>query len=83
MKELEKKINELKDHQDKWKKRVQDAKDERDTIKKDWERYRKENENLRELVKLKDRQIDDYVGTDDKYGEVSEKIQKENKELRA
>lgn len=52
-------------------------------MRKDWDRYRKENENLRELVNLKDRQIEDYLGTDDQYGQINDKIQKENKELRA
>jgi uncharacterized FlgJ-related protein len=37
---------------------------------------------LRELVKLKDRQIEDYLGNDEKDKESEERILKENKDLR-
>lgn len=32
---------------------------ERDQIKKEWERMKRENDNMRELIKLKDRQIEE------------------------
>lgn len=51
-------------------------------MKKDWERTRKENENLRELIKLKDRQIEDQQNVDEKDRETIEKHQKDNKDLR-
>lgn len=43
---------------------------------------KKENENLRELVKLKDRQIEEQLSNDEKDKETLEKTLKENKDLR-
>jgi kinesin family protein 15 len=51
-------------------------------MKKEWERTKKENENLRELIKLKDRQIEEQLNVDEKDRDTIEKIQKENKDLR-
>lgn len=51
-------------------------------MKKEWDRIKKENDNLRELVKLKDRQIEDQLQQDEKEREQVEKMQKENKDLR-
>jgi len=55
MKELEKNINEFKLKQEKSKVRVKDAKEERDSLRREWDRLKKENENIKELIKLKDR----------------------------
>jgi hypothetical protein len=43
---------------------------------------RKENENLRELIKLKDGQIQDNVQFEANFKQDREKLQKENKELK-
>ena len=46
------------------------------------ERLKKENENLKELIKLKDKQIDDMQNTDESDKQIIEKTIKENKDLR-
>ena len=55
---------------------------EKEQIKKEWERIRRENDNMRELIKLKDRQIEEQQNLDDKDNSVFEKLSKDNKELR-
>jgi hypothetical protein len=45
---------------------VSDAKEERDLVKREFERAKKENENLRELIKLKDRQIEEQLNADER-----------------
>ena len=45
---------------------MQEAREEKEQMKREWERMKKENENLRELVKLKDRQIEDQLNQEEK-----------------
>ncbi len=82
MRELEKNINEFREKQEKSKKRIIEVKEERDQLRAQQERMRKENENLKELVKLKDRQIEDQQSTDESDKQIIDKTLKENKDLR-
>ena len=45
----------MREHEEGWKRRNQEVRDEKEMVVKEWEKCRKEIDNLRELVKLKDR----------------------------
>jgi len=62
MTDLKKKISELGEQQDHYKARVTQYKQEKEAITSKYETLRKENENLRELIKIKDGQIEDARG---------------------
>ena len=51
-------------------------------MRREWERARKENETLRELVKLKEKQIEENGQQEEREKEAIDKIVKENKDLR-
>lgn len=74
--EFKQKIQQIQEREDKLKRQLLDAKDDR-------ERSRKECDNLKELVKMKDKQIEDYLASDERDRSALEKISKESKELRA
>lgn len=67
MTELKKKITELGETQEHWKQKVIETKQEKEQISFKVETLRKENENLRELIKLKDGQIQDGVQTESNF----------------
>lgn len=67
MTELKKKITELGETQEHWKQKVTDTKQEKEQFMFKADTLRKENENLRELIKLKDGQIQDNVQTEANY----------------
>ena len=67
MTELKKKITELGETQEHQKPKVTDTKQEKEQFMFKADTLRKENENLRELIKLKDGQIQDNVQTEANY----------------
>lgn len=73
--EFKQKIQQIQEREDRLKRQLLDAKDDR-------ERSRKECDNLKELVKMKDKQIEDYLASDERDRSALEKISKESKELR-
>ena len=64
MREIDNKIVDLKTVDEKWASSLNEVHEKKETIKKEIQRYRKENQNLRELVKLKDTQIEDQLNSD-------------------
>jgi chromosome segregation ATPase len=82
MQELQLNISEFNDKLEKGKLRVREAKEERDAARKEWERARKEAEGLKELIMLKDRQIEEQLDADERDKQAMEKLGRENKELR-
>mmetsp|Transcript_18849 Transcript_18849/g.13676 ORF Transcript_18849/g.13676 Transcript_18849/m.13676 type:complete len:92 (+) Transcript_18849:1400-1675(+) len=82
MAEVDGKVAELEQRREGWRKHCQELKDEREVLRRELEKCRKEIENLVELVKLKDTQIEAQQYEDDKDRESIEKFQKENKDLR-
>jgi len=54
MTDLKRKITELGEQQEQYKARVTQSKQEKEAIAQKYETLRKENENLRELIKIKD-----------------------------
>jgi chromosome segregation ATPase len=82
MTELKKKITELGETLEHCKSKVIETKQEKDSIAFKADTLRKENENLRELIKLKDGQIQDNVQFEANFKQDREKLQKENKELK-
>jgi len=74
MTELKKKITELGETQEHWKQKVIESKQEKEQFAFKAETLRKENENLRELIKLKDDQIQDNVQTESNLKSDREKL---------
>ena len=62
MTDLKRKITELGEQQEQYKARVTQTKQEKEAITSKYETLKKENENLRELIKIKDGQIEDSRG---------------------
>ena len=62
MTDLKRKITELGEQQEQNKARYTQSKQEKEAITSKYETLRKENENLRELIKIKDGQIEDSRG---------------------
>ena len=62
MTDLKRKITELGDQQEQYKARATQHKQEKEAITSKYETLKKENENLRELIKIKDGQIEDSRG---------------------
>ena len=62
MSDLKRKITELGEQQEQYKARVTQSKQEKEAITSKYETLKKENENLRELIKIKDGQIEDSRG---------------------
>jgi len=54
MTELKRKITELGEKQEQYKARVMQTKQEKEAVTSKYETLKKENENLRELIKIKD-----------------------------
>lgn len=54
MTDLKRKITELGEQQEQYKARVTQSKQEKEAIMSKYETLKKENENLRELIKIKD-----------------------------
>jgi FtsZ-binding cell division protein ZapB len=81
MSDLKRKITELGEQQEQYKARVTQSKQEKEAITSKYETLKKENENLRELIKIKDGQIEDSRGYETErrgererlYGEVRKK----------
>ena len=62
MSDLKKKITELGEQQEHYKNRVMQSKQEKEAISQKYDTLKKENENLRQLIKIKDGQIEDTAG---------------------
>lgn len=82
MTELKKKITELGETQEHWKQKVVDLKQEKEQVVFKADTLRKENENLRELIKIKDGQIADGVQMEANQKTDREKLRKENRDLK-
>lgn len=93
MSDLKRKITELGEQQEQYKARVTQSKQEKEAITSKYETLKKENENLRELIKIKDGQIEDSRGYETErrgererlYGEVRKKnemLQKRENEIK-
>ena len=93
MTDLKRKITELGEQQELYKARVTQSKQEKEAIVSKYETLKKENENLRELITIKDGQIEDSRGYEKErrgererlYGEVrklKEMLQKRENEIK-
>ena len=66
---------EMQAREEKFKRMVSEAKEEKD-------RARKEVENLKDLVRMKDKQMEDYLTSDERDRQALERISRENKDIR-
>ena len=82
MGDLKRRINELGEHQVQQKAKITHYKQERDNLLSKYENVKKEVENLRELVKIKDGQIEESRGYETAGREERERIYSENKKLK-
>ena len=93
MTDLKRKITELGEKQEQYKASATQMKQEKEAVTSKYETLRKENENLRELIKIKDGQIEDSRGYEAErrgererlYGEVKkqkEMLQKRENEIK-
>ena len=79
MTDLKRKITELGEQQEQYKGRVTQSKQEKEAIMSKYETLKKENENLRELIKIKDGQIEDSRGYEQERRGERERLYGENR----
>ena len=82
MADLKRRINELGEHQVQQKAKITHYKSEKDTILAKYETVKKEVENLRELVKIKDGQIEESRSYETAGREERERLYTENRKLK-
>jgi hypothetical protein len=61
---------------------VLEAKEEKEALKREWDKSRKKIDNLKELIKLKEIQIEESQSQDERNQDTYEKALKENKDLK-
>ena len=76
--DLEIKGQEMKEHMERKESRYTQLKDDQRRLIEQLDRGKKENENLRELIKLKDKQVQEQNDTED----LIRQMQKDNKDLK-
>lgn len=82
MADLKRTITELGEKQEKYKARVLQTKQEKEAIAAKYETLKKDNENLRELVKIKDSQIEDSRGYESSNRGERDRLYLDNKKLK-
>ena len=82
MSDLKKKITELGEQQEHYKTRVMQSKQEKEAVSQKYETLKKENENLRQLIKIKDGQIEDTAGYEQGHRGERDRLSSENKKLK-
>ena len=82
MREVETKIEELEMHQERFNKRVSEGKVEREQLRAEFDKVKKQNDNLKELVKLKDQEIDQQISKERDFAQEREEFEGQVKELK-
>ena len=82
MSDLKKKITELGEQQEHYKNRVMQSKQQKEAISQKYDTLKKENENLRQLIKIKDGQIEDTAGYEQGHRGERDRYSAENKKLK-